>query len=191
MSEEERDNEYIPTSTNSSTESESGDDMNCQKIGMDNDMKYIVFFSCIVPLLKHCLICNSPAVIKDIFTKGTALCVKLFCSNKHLSSWCSQPVKGTLYLGNLLVASSIVFSGGTYQVFRDMADILRLQMMKKSSFYDIQQKYIFGAVNKVYKTYRNGLLHQFIDKPAKFGEGGGVMDAVILLAIMPSTLPIR
>ena len=29
MSEEERDNEYIPTSTNSSTESESGDDMNC------------------------------------------------------------------------------------------------------------------------------------------------------------------
>ena len=44
MSEEERDNEYIPTSTNSSTESKSGDDMNCQKIGMDNDMKYIVFF---------------------------------------------------------------------------------------------------------------------------------------------------
>ena len=31
MSEEERGNEYIPTSTNSSTESESGDDMNCQK----------------------------------------------------------------------------------------------------------------------------------------------------------------
>ena len=44
MSEEERGNEYIPTSTNSSTESENGDDMNCQKTGMDNDMKYIVFF---------------------------------------------------------------------------------------------------------------------------------------------------
>ena len=55
MSEEERGKAYIPTSTNSSTESESGDDMNCQKIGTDNDMKYIVLFSCIFPLLKHCL----------------------------------------------------------------------------------------------------------------------------------------
>ena len=53
-----------------------------------------------------------------------------------------------------------------------MADILRLQMMIKSSFYDTQKKYILGAVNKVYKTYRNGLLHQFIDKPGKFGGDG-------------------
>ena len=81
-------------------------------------------------------------------------------------------MKGTLYLGNLLVASSIVFSGGTYEVFRDMADILCLQIMKKSSFYDMQQKYIFGAVKKVYKTYGDGLLHQFIDKSAKWGGGG-------------------
>ena len=52
-------------------------------------------------------------------------------------------------------------------MFSDMANILLLQMIKERTFYAIQEKYIFGAVNKVYKVYRNLLLHQFIDKPAK------------------------
>ena len=172
MSEEEKDYEYIHISTesDSSTGSENIDDSKAND--MDNDMKFIVFFSCLVPLLQRCLTCNSPAVIKNIFTKGTALCVKLLCHNNHLSSWCSQPQKGAIYLGNLLVAASIVFSGGTYKVFSDMANILLLQMIKERTFYAIQEKYIFGAVNKVYKVYRNLLLHQFIDKPAKLGGDG-------------------
>ena len=45
-------------------------------------------------------------------------------------------------------------------------------MIKERTFYAIQEKYIFGAVNKVYKVYRNLLLHQFIDKPAKLGGDG-------------------
>ena len=129
MSEEEKDYEYIHISTesDSSTGSENIDDSKAND--MDNDMKFIVFFSCLVPLLQRCHTCNSPAVIKNIFTKGTALCVKLLCHNNHLSSWCSQPQKGATYLGNLLVAASIVFSGGTYKVFSDMANILLLQMI--------------------------------------------------------------
>ena len=172
MSEEEKDYEYIHISTesDSSTGSENIDDSKAND--MDNDMKFIVFFSCLVPLLQRCLTCNSPAVIKNIFTKGTALCVKLLCHNNHLSSWCSQPQKGAIYLGNLLVDASIVFSGGTYKVFSDMANIQLLQMIKRKNILCNTRKYIFEAVNKVYKVYRNLLQHRFIDKPAKLGGDG-------------------
>ena len=172
MSEEEKDYEYIHISTESDSSTGSENINDSKANDMDNDMKFIVFFSCLVPLLQRCLTCNSPAVIKNIFTKGTALCLKLLCHINHLSSWCSQPQKGAIYLGNLLVAASIVFSGGTYKVFSDMANILLLQMIKERTFYAIQEKYIFGAVNKVYKVYRNLLQHQFIDKPAKLGGDG-------------------
>ena len=81
MSQEEKDYEYIHISTesDSSTGSENIDDSKANDT--DNDMKFIVFFSCLVPLLQRCLTCNYPAVLKNTFTKGTALCVKLLCHN--------------------------------------------------------------------------------------------------------------
>ena len=61
-------------------------------------------------------------------------------------------MKNNIFLDDLLLVSSIVFSGGTFKPFQDMADILRLQMTSKSTFYRLQSKYIFGAINKVYNV---------------------------------------
>ena len=46
-------------------------------------MKYIVFFSCLLPLLQCCLVCPKAATITKMCTEGTALCVKLLCTSKH------------------------------------------------------------------------------------------------------------
>ena len=88
-------------------------------------MKFIVFFFCLFPLLQHCLISKSSAIITKTCSMGTALCVRLLCKLTHISTWYSQPITNNVFLGNLLVTSLIVFSGGTFKSFQDFAAILR------------------------------------------------------------------
>ena len=156
------DDDYTPQFDTdvSSTESEV-EELGEEYHSTHNGMKYLVFFSCLLPLLRNCFSCNASAEISKIFTKGTALCVKLLCPYKHISTWYSQPMIGDIFLGNLQAVSSIVFSGGTFKQFRDMADILHLQMLCESAFYKLQSKYVFGAINKVYKEYRGQILNKF------------------------------
>ena len=112
------------SSTDSGIEDAEGQDID----STHNGMKFLVFFPCLLPLLRHCFECNADTVITKIFTMGTALCVKLQCASKHISTWYSQPMIRNTFLGNLHVASSIVFSGGTCKLFRDMVDSMCLQM---------------------------------------------------------------
>ena len=100
----EYDNDYCPkrNADVSSTESEAED------VGEDyhskhNGMKFLVYFSCLVPLLPHCFTCNAnaevskmftkgTAEVSKMFTKGTALCIKLLSPNQHILTWYSQPI---------------------------------------------------------------------------------------------------
>ena len=57
-------------------------------------------------------------------------------------------------MGNILTVASIIFGDGTYIQFNLMSNILKLQ------FYPLQKKYVFPAINKIYKIYRNRLLDE-------------------------------
>ena len=96
----------------------------------------------------------------------------LLCKSKHVSTWFSQPTKNNIFLGNLLLASSIVFSGGTFKPFHDMVDIMRLQVISKSTFYWFQNKYIFGTINKVYKLYQDRILSHVDKNSVRLGGDG-------------------
>ena len=78
-------------------------------------LEIYVFFSSLLLLLKFCLVCVLPAFIH---TKGTALCVKLFCESGHNSYWSSQPKVKDTFMGNILTVASIIFGGGTYIQFK-------------------------------------------------------------------------
>ena len=107
-----------------------------------------------------------------MFTKGTALCIKLLCPTQHISTWYSQPMAKDIFGGNLHIASSIVFSGGTFKQLRDMVDILCLRMIYESTFYKLQSKYIFIPINKVYKEYRCQILSEFSNTPILLSGDG-------------------
>ena len=70
----------------------------------------MTLFSSLLLLLKFYLVCGFPAVIQKVHTKGTALCVKLFCESGHITLNSSSPpkVKDT-FMGNILTLASIIF----------------------------------------------------------------------------------
>ena len=51
------------------------------------DNGFIVYWSCLLPLLQFCLKCHSSSIINQFYIKGTLLLVKLFCKNGHETSW--------------------------------------------------------------------------------------------------------
>ena len=78
----------------------SEDDDYCEGINVtistDNspthDNKFIVFWGCLLQLLRFCFVCDKPAIILKCLNKGTMIIVTLVCENKHTSRWCSQPI---------------------------------------------------------------------------------------------------
>ena len=143
----------------------------------DGGMKFITSFSSLLPLLKFCMICDLPAKIENIFTKGTALCVKLRCGAGHLSSWCSQPTVQGFYLGNILTSASVVFGGSTYSQFSSIADSLRLKIMSERSFYSIQKKFVYPTINYTYKIYQKLLIQQLKERESIDMSGDGRCDS--------------
>ena len=75
-------------------------------LSCDADMKYIVFFSSLLQLLKFYLLCRAPALIETVIRRGTAISVTLLCEEGHSSNWKSQPIFNGIYAGNLLVAAA-------------------------------------------------------------------------------------
>ena len=53
-----------------------------------------------------------------------------------------------------------------------MADIMRLLVISKSTFYWFQNKYIFGTINKVYKLYQDRILSHVDKNSVRLGGDG-------------------
>ena len=98
-----------------------------------DDIKYLVFFSAIKPLLRFCQICSRTTFFERIHAEGTTICVTLYCVDGHQSFWHSQPKINGIYARNLLLPS-ILFSGTTLTVLNEIASILRWQIMSKMAF---------------------------------------------------------
>ena len=101
-----------------------------------------------------------PATIESIYTKGTALCVKLLCEERHSSSWFSQPKMNGIYLGNILTAASVAFGGSTFSQFQSFANVMKLQSMSERSFLALRRKYVYPTINFTYKSYLKCLIDE-------------------------------
>ena len=80
------------------------------------------------------------------------------CVEGHQTQWCSQPVIGTMALGNMQVAASILFTGNTFTRIKKFCDMLSFSMARMSSFLKIQEKYIFPVINHFYIKQRNKIV---------------------------------
>ena len=86
---------------------------------------------------------GKPKVNQRYHTKGTALCVNLFCESGNNSYWPSQPKVKYTFMGNILTVASIIFGGGTYIQYNSVSNILKLQFSSSTQFYALQKKYVF------------------------------------------------
>ena len=172
--------EYEFPFTSSDSEIDSDNEMSGNEPDLNGDiagMKYSTFFSSLVILLKHCLICGVAATTRSIYTKGSALCVNLLCKDGHKSFWSSQPKVNGAYMGNILTVASIVFGGGTYAEFKSIANILKLQIMSSPTFYALQKKIVFPVINSVYRKYRDSLIDKCNERGAVEVSGDGRCDS--------------
>ena len=93
----------------------------------NKEPKFIVFWSCLVSLFQTCFTCHQTARITKMITRGTLLMLTITCVNNHSFKWCSQPRIGAMAMGNLLLASSILYSGNTYTRIKEMMDMINLK----------------------------------------------------------------
>ena len=116
--------------------------------------KLIVFWSCILTLLKVCNICYQPAVISKIFRKGTKVIVDVICKFNHKFSWHSQPNENGRAAGNIAIVASTVISGGTFERLKEIFQTALIPLFSHTTFYKIQKRLVLPAIHRVFITQR-------------------------------------
>ena len=129
-----------------------------------NENKYILFWSCLFPLLKFCQICGKPAFITRLFERGSLLIVSLLCENNHKSKWYSQPRFHEMAAGNIFLAVAISYTGNTYQRTKKMMESLNISFFSHVSYNFIQKNYLFPAVHHIYTNQRQIRFDKVIDQ---------------------------
>ena len=124
----------------------------------DEDRKFLIFETCLLELMNFCSKCGSPIIERSTFVRGTMIGIKYTCQSNCSEIWRSQPLIRGMPSGNLLTAGAILFSGGQYERMSDFARILYLNFITSTTFYDIQQTYLFPIISCEYKLQQTALL---------------------------------
>ena len=74
--------------------------------------------------------------------------VKMKCADDHESVLKSQPNRNHYSVGNLVSVASVLLSANTFLRLSQFFDLASIQWISKSTFYDIQNKYLHGILNK-------------------------------------------
>ena len=90
------------------------------------------------------------ATITNLAFKTSQLIVRLQCQEGHKTEWKSQPNCNHYSAGSLTSAASVLFSANTYQRLTGFFDSAGIQWISKTSFYAIQNRYLYGIVNRNY-----------------------------------------
>ena len=123
------------------------------------EQKFIVFESCLKKLLKFCPKCAGVISESKMTTCGSMLSVKIRCINNHDDfCWTSQPMIKNMPAGNLLTSAAILFSGNTFSRIAQFASFLKLNFFSHSTFYNIQNKFLFPLVDKAWTEERSSVL---------------------------------
>ena len=141
--------------------------------GLVSDKKFITFTSQILPLLKQVYgeYCKRGDCGKSLEYHqkhiGTCCKVMISCSVGHSNGvWDSQPTFRRQYVGNFLLASSLLFSGNSYQKISLMFRFMGLSCISSSTFYSIQRLYLAPTVEEYWlEMQRESLTNIRLKRP--------------------------
>ena len=105
------------------------------------------------------------------------LSVELTCHSGHTTNWDSQPVVKKKPLGNLLMASSILFTGNTFAAISRFASCFNLQFFSESVYYSTQQKYLIPVVNEAWEAESRRQIERLNGKAVVNLDGDGRCDS--------------
>lgn len=152
------DTSFVPLS---STTSSSKSDIS-SAVGANNwsEKKWIVNESSLMQLFTTCHQCGFLIEEEDkkVTTAGTRIHIKWSCLNGHSGEWESCPQLCGMPENNLLVASSILFTGSTYTEIFNWAELLNLQIPKKTTFYSLQSTYLIPVIEYAYQDHHKEIM---------------------------------
>ena len=84
-----------------------------------NDEKIFVSINQLKPLLRHCMLCGSPAKITRSIDHGAYIPLSFKCSKGYENAWTSLEDNIKNYNGNVMLVAVILISGLTYTRFQE------------------------------------------------------------------------
>ncbi|KAL1467107.1 hypothetical protein MTO96_026295 [Rhipicephalus appendiculatus] len=86
--------------------------------------------------------------------------VTTVCKDCHLLTWQSQPKSGNYALGNIAIAASILFTGGSPTQSLHLLQNAGIACFTARTYYRIQQNFLTPAVSKLWVEQQLALLEQ-------------------------------
>jgi hypothetical protein len=157
-----KDTSYVPEAE-SSLLSESASSVHAD-ISFVDTRKFIVFENCLDELFKFCQHCGSAIESITKFVRGSMLGVRSVCSKGCEKTWHSQPQIRNMAVGNLILAGAVLFCGGQYSKIHDIASCMNLAVISKSTFFAIQDAYLFPVIQDEYDLRQTALLSAMSDE---------------------------
>ena len=78
-----------------------------------------------------------------------------------MDKWCSQPVLNRgLHAGDLLLSSSILFSGNNFNKMQRFAKCMKLAFLGESTFMRIQNRYLVSAVDELWTAKQAEIMNE-------------------------------
>jgi hypothetical protein len=123
-------------STNSPSDSNSEEDDLIQNApSLQGDSKLLVYNSCIQELFHSCPSCDAPTSGFKQFCTGTLLTFTTTCLNSHGVKWMSRHQLLVCLQETWTLTAAVLFSGQTYSIMSQFADILKLSFLSESIFH--------------------------------------------------------
>ncbi|XP_041428792.1 uncharacterized protein LOC121397046 [Xenopus laevis] len=120
-----------------------------------------------------------PAPISKIHktVEGSMVTVNLTCRKLHNSLiWKSQPTISNMPVGNILMSSSILLSGSSFQKVKEMFDLFGIAAISKTTFYKNQNHILFPAIDNYWKKEQQNIFTEIGDE-AVVVAGDGQFDS--------------
>ena len=165
FSNDEDDDDCIISSQDRHSTTDTEPESECYLESCISEAKYLVFWSSLKELFRFCMKCGSTITEISFAYTGSMLTVRTSCMNEHDSSWNSQPILSSTPVGNLLLCSSILFTGNTYKRLQNFAACLGLKFLSERVFYRHQDRYLFPVINDAWEKERQTVVEELIDKP--------------------------
>nr|XP_046242257.1 uncharacterized protein LOC124057754 [Scatophagus argus] len=131
--------------------------------------KTIVNDSCLMELFKKCQTCGQPISKKKVSHCGAQKKVRWSCLGGHRGVWMSSPHLWDAFPEiHLLMALSVLFSGGAFTHFKKWAKHLHLNFLGHKTFFEIQKAYLNTEMKQMDRNEQEGVFAEKVhQKPER------------------------
>lgn len=157
------DSTFLPLSSECSSTRTSSSDVSiagAERRGDWSERKWIVNESALMELFATCHTCGVSITDKKITGSGSKIKIEWTCLNHHTGVWQSCPDVRGIPENNLVSSAAIIFTGTTQNEIAEWADLLNLQLPKKTSYYSLQSTYMIPVIHKAYTDMQEKILSE-------------------------------